>query len=335
MKEKTKKRQIILFELFFFLFLFLICVYLIKVDIPRYEESKESNAESMNDGIEMNGYDVLLNHYDDNLWIRKGGTYQISGTLKNHFLVVDTEENVTLIFNNVTFYDEKEVSIINKQSNDLTLYLTENSKNIIKGIVSNGNVFIDGSGTLVINSNQKETQIVGNLTMNDGVMMISSGCDVKGNLVINQGFVRILSEMTVTGSTILNDGTFFLQEKNERNDSSKWIINGGNFIYFGMVDISNQMESHQNILSYTLNKAVEDDLVSIQKDNEEFLSIQVPSAFKSIAISVPSLNDGLYTFYSGGNHLGNLENGIYGKGLYIGGTKLEEFEYKSNKMEHE
>lgn len=325
---KKNNAKILFFEFFFFLFLFTICVYLAKVDIPKYEEKKEDDVSLIHDGIEIEGSDILLNNYNNNLWIKKGGTYQISGTLKDRFLMIDTSENVTLIFDNITFDDEKGLSIINKQKNDLTLFLKENSNNRIKEIVSNGNVIIDGNGTLAIDTNQ----IIGNLTINNGVIIMKNGCNITGNLTMNQGFVRILSNLTVTDSILLYDGTLFIQE--DSAEPLKWIIQGGKLIYFGMME-NDQIESNQNVLSYTFQEKVEDDIFSIQKNQEEFLSIQVPSAFKSMIISTKELEEGVYTFYSGGNHLGNLENGIYNKGLYLGGTKLAELEYKSNKIENE
>ena len=349
--QKTKeKRKIILLETSLFFLVFLISFYLIKVDIPKYEKDKEESSVSLVDnGIEITDSKISLDQYHTNLWIKHGGTYYLNGTLQKQTLLIDTEETVELIFDNVTFLSKDEPCILNKQKNELTLYLKENTSNMMKTedseniILSNGNVIIDGSGKLTIETNQTGMTLnSSNLTILNGEILIEAknGCKVDGNLTMNQGFLRVIASNTglnITQELVLNDGTIYSNGGSIEKTNGIYasiIVNGGTLLSLGMDHTILQENSNQPILTYTLEEIAEDEIVSIQKINQELLSFQAKSAFHTIIVSTPEIEDGIYSLYIGGNHFGTSKYGIYSKELYIGGTKIGDFEYKSNIIEN-
>ena len=89
------------------------------------KETKESDIEK---GEEVSEKEIDLSKYDNNITINKGGTYTLTGEFE-HSVLIDSENEVTLILDNVTIENENTASIANISENDLTIKLEENTEN--------------------------------------------------------------------------------------------------------------------------------------------------------------------------------------------------------------
>ena len=287
------------------------------------KETKESDIEK---GEEVSEKEIDLSKYDNNITINKGGTYTLTGEFE-HSVLIDSENEVTLILDNVTIENENTASIANISENDLTIKLEENTKNNLSDggsseydscIYSKGNLIIEGKGILNVYGNQEEGEGIAtetkDITINSGIINIESEDDG-----INAGG---------DGGTItINDGTIYIKAKGDGIDSNKnLIINGGKIYTVGSpiggdagIDTDDGFEinggelialgsdmlekpestSTQEFICFTLkDKISKGATITLKNDEEEeIIEFEADEEFKTFIISNEKITKGTYYLY--------------------------------------
>ena len=202
-------------------------------------------------------------------------------------------------------------------------------------ISSDVSLTFEGTGTLIINSFEKEgieskqdiTFDGGNYIINSYDDGINACTDGESVITINDGtiLVNVLEEaeegdgIDSNGSIYINGGRVyaFASEKSQDSglDSDMGIyINGGYVVGTGNMADAISQESKQKYLLLQFNEKVQKDgLITIvnQKD-EAIVAFQGDREYSVLAISTPQLtNNEEYTIYEGGEIAGEAENGMY------------------------
>lgn len=292
-------------------------------------KEKETKTTDVEKGTEVTESEIDLSNYDSNITITQGGEYTLSGKFE-HAVLVDAESEVTLNLNNVDIKNDKTATIVNISENDLIIELVDGTENNLSDggsseydgcIYSNGNLIINGSGTLNVYGNQEEGEGIAtetkDITINGGIINIESEDDG-----INSGG---------DGGTItINDGEIFIKASGDGIDSNKnLIINGGNIYTIGSaiggdagIDTESGYEinggtvialgsdmlekpkttSKQASISFNLNNKISKNaIVSLQNDNdEEIISFEAKEDFKTLIISNSNITNGIYYLYENG-----------------------------------
>ena len=122
-----------------------------------------TNKNSL-DGKVVKKSSINLNNYKDNIILKKGGEYTLTGEFE-HSVLIDSSEKVILNLNNVDIENKVNTAIANINNNQLVINILENTKNELSSrgeseydgcIFSNGEIIINGPGSLKIRGRQKE-----------------------------------------------------------------------------------------------------------------------------------------------------------------------------------
>jgi len=157
---------------------------------PMEEETvKDTKKDDVDSGSKVEANNINLNEHTTNINISTGGEYNITGEFENS-IIVDSTEKVILNLNNVTIDSKITAAIANKNSGELVINLVENTTNILKDngsseydgcIYSEGNLTIEGSGTLKVYGRQEEGEGIAtetkDITINGGDIYIESADD--------------------------------------------------------------------------------------------------------------------------------------------------------------
>lgn len=149
---------------------------------------------------------IELSDESGTVTIDAGGTYEITGETSDGQLIIDTEEDVSLILNGVTIKNDSSAAIWIKTEGLVQITL-EGENNLINGgefveendddpdalIYSPGDIIIGGDGTLNLTAAAgKGVRANRTLTVNSGVFVIETeeGLEATG-LIINDGDITI------------------------------------------------------------------------------------------------------------------------------------------------
>lgn len=154
--------------------------------------------------------------------ITAGGTYSVSGTLKNGQLTIDTEQEVFLELAGVNITNNSGAAIQITNAKKVTMTLKKGTANTLTdggtsdlnaALFTNDTLVIEGDGNLTINGNQAHgIESDDDVIINGGIITISAltdGIHAKDNLTINSGTVNIISAyegMESKGDIIINGG---------------------------------------------------------------------------------------------------------------------------------
>lgn len=140
---------------------------------------------------------------NNNVYINNGGVYNISGILYNGTIYIDTSDDVTLNFDEVTIVNEFTSTIDNRKSSKVIINLAEETNNILSdgsdsssSIKSVGDIFLEGQGSMLIYANNES----GIATSNGNLVV--NGIDLY---VIAQG-----SAFDITKEFLINSGVFWV-----------------------------------------------------------------------------------------------------------------------------
>jgi len=302
---------------------------------------RETKEEDVLEGIVVDSEQIDLSSYTENVTLKKGGKYILTGDL-NGTLRIDTDEEITLDLNNVNIKGQISSAIVNLQKNNLIINLLENTINNLEDngnsvydacIYSNGNIIIKGTGELNITSKQIYSEGIAtndsDITINSGTLNINStddgintGGDNGGTITINDGNILITSTGDALDSNkdiIINNGTLYAvggaTGSDGALDSDKGIIiNGGIVIGTGYNYIETPLiESTQNTILVNLDKTINRDIV-VSLTNEfsnELITFNSLNKFNKLTISHPYISLGDYMLYTNNSYNGNIIQGIY------------------------
>lgn len=162
--------------------------------------------------------------------ITSGGTYEISGTLKDGQVIVDTKESVTIILNDVDITCSnsspiyiKNGTVILTLADNTTNKLTDGSKYSLNSdkepegtLYSKDDLTINGNGYLVVSANYA-----------DGIVSKDNLTIESGNITINSVDDAIRGTDSVTiknGTFVINSGGDAIKSSNDTDDT-KGLIN--------------------------------------------------------------------------------------------------------------
>lgn len=287
------------------------------------KETKESDIEK---GEEVSEKEIDLSKYDNNITINKGGTYTLTGEFE-HSVLIDSEDEVTLILDNVTIENENTAAIANISENDLTIKLEENTKNNLSDggsseydscIYSKGNLIIEGKGILNVYGNQEEGEGIAtetkDITINSGIINIESEDDGinaggdGGTITINDGTIYIKANgdgIDSNKNLIINGGKTYTVGSPIGGDAGidtddGFEINGGELIALGS-DMLEKPESTstQEFICFTLkDKISKGATITLKNDEEEeIIEFEADEEFKTLIISNEKITKGTYYLY--------------------------------------
>ena len=297
---------------------------------PMEEEvEKDTKKEDVDSGNKVEANTINLNEHTTNINISTGGEYNITGEFENS-IIVDSTDKVILNLNNVTIDSQITAAIANKNSGELVINLVENTTNILKDngsseydgcIYSEGNLTIEGSGTLKVYGRQEEGEGIAtetkDITINGGDIYIESADDGLnaggdgGIITINNGNIFIKASGDGIDSNkdlIINGGTVCTMGSSTGGDAGidtdgKFEINGGEVIALGSDMLQNpDEESKQEYVSFTLNtKVTSGSKISLKdSDENEIISFEAKEDFRTLIISNSDLTSGTYYLYING-----------------------------------
>lgn len=185
-----------------------------------------SNIITLGDSIKISGSGVTA--ANGVVAINQGGTYEITGTLKDGYINVTAKDEVTLVLNNANITNDDGPCIYSEDAKTLTVYTKVSSENTLsdgeayvdtdaKGaIFSNDSLVLDGEGMLKVNGNYKHAVASDDeLVIKSGSYELSSAFDgihandsitilspVLNITSLGDGIQSDLSSVTVSGGTL-------------------------------------------------------------------------------------------------------------------------------------
>lgn len=194
---------------------------------------------------------------EDTATITESGSYTISGTTTNKYLVIDDENlDIELTFDNLNITSELAfLQVINGSSLVINLVGestiadgTSNEELQAPIYIDEVETHIQGDGTLNLNGNcQEGLESNNDLYIESGTYNITAaddGLNVGDNLIINGGTITIDSDgdgLDSNGSMEINDGTIYVSGGNNGNgpidyaeeEGETFVVNGGTLIAVG------------------------------------------------------------------------------------------------------
>ena len=274
--------------------------------------------------------------------ITSGGDHDVSGTLTNGMIYINTKEKVKLRLSGVNitnsngpaiYFDDVDKAFITISNNTVN-YLSDGSTYIYedaKGtLFSNDNLEIKGKGTLNIISNYGHgIASDDNISIENGnisVKAVKDGLHSKDELKISGGNIYIEAESDAidAGEEIdISDGTVIaIAKKAAFVSETELIITGGTIISTGSYDLKPSSNSTQPSLHLGLDSSkAAGTLFRIENNTVGVLTFAPSSSYNQLFFSSPILKAGTtYNVNIGGSSNGTSTNGIYVGGTYTPGS---------------
>ncbi len=247
---------------------------------------EDDTQKIINIGVvsKTNSEDVRI--LNNNIYINDGGTYAVSGILYNGTIYIDTADDVTLNFDGVTIVNESYSVIDNRKSAKIIINLEKNSNNILSdgtistsAIKSVGDIFLEGEGSMLIygNSGNGITTSTGNLVINGNYLYIIA----KG------AAFDIADEFLINSSVVLGLGNGGMQPTSNLSKQNTLLFN-----------FDSEFKEGTN---FSLRNFKEENMIN-------FVGIR---DFKTLTLSLPSLEMGRYQLYQNIMCNSKIKNGIY------------------------
>lgn len=216
------------------------------------------DLDNSDEDIKWDNYETKDVTLTDTITITTGGIYNLSGTITNGMITIDTNDYVKLILNNVSITNSNGPAIYVKSAKTVLIYLSDNSNNYLEDsssylnydedinatIYSKDDLVFDGTGSLTIKANYQDgivskddlKIINGNYiisSVDDGIRGKDSVYIIDGNFDINSKGDGIKSTNTNDnnkGYILIENGTFNINATLDGIQAeTKLIIKKGNF----------------------------------------------------------------------------------------------------------
>ena len=254
-----KKKKIIIISLVLII-LIALCILFISKNNDNLDSdngsinivAKENNIED----VSFEGMETVSINLSSTLKINEGGIYNLTGTISDGNIYIDTKDNVKLILNGVTINSSDGPAIYIENANVVYIelasgtvnYLTDSEtysdSNINGTLFSKDDLIIGGDGKLVIDANYEDGIVSkDNLKIVSGEFEIESvddGIRGKDSVVIMNGNFKTNASGDAIKSTndtdsnlgyiLINDGTYDLETKLDGIQAeTDLVINNGTF----------------------------------------------------------------------------------------------------------
>lgn len=196
----------------------------------------EIDTDDGDEDIVWSDYEKREIVLDKSLTITEGGIYNLSGTIENGLIKVNTSDDVKLVLKNVNITNNSGPAIYIESANNTLIYLEEGSTNTLIDGVSytsfeedvNGTIYskddlvFDGTGTLTIKANYE-----------DGIVSKDDLKIIDGNFSIDSkddGIRGKDSVYIIDGSFNIVSGGDAIKSSNDTDDQKGFVkIENGNF----------------------------------------------------------------------------------------------------------
>ena len=183
------------------------------ITTPQYDEDdswKDNTGTVDLDNVEVTGDGISVS--DNVITISKGGDFEVTGTLDDGQIVIDTEEKVKLRLSGMSLTNKNGSAVYVKNADKAYITLTDNTKNTLtdgenytsgdeneKGcITSRDNFEIKGSGSLTVNGNYNHGIFSSNsIEIGNGNITVNAkndGIHANDTLAISGGTVNVTAE---------------------------------------------------------------------------------------------------------------------------------------------
>ena len=186
---------------------------------------EETNDITIQDDIDFSGYTTEIINLEKSITISKEGVYELTGTLENGSITINTKGNVKLILNNVTINNNSGAAIVIEEADVTYIELVGDNKitanvndEVDAAIYSSDDLLLLGDGKLNVTSNMDGIASKDDLMIISGTYNINSeddGIRGKDSLYIKNGTYNITSNgdgLKTTneekGSLYIENGTF-------------------------------------------------------------------------------------------------------------------------------
>ena len=175
------------------------------------DDSWKDNTGTVDlDNVEVTGDGISVS--DNIITISKGGDFEVTGTLDDGQIVIDTEEKVKLRLSGMSLTNKNGSAVYVKNADKAYITLTDNTKNTLtdgenytsgdeneKGcITSRDNFEIKGSGSLTVNGNYNHGIFSSNsIEIGNGNITVNAkndGIHANDTLAISGGTVNVTAE---------------------------------------------------------------------------------------------------------------------------------------------
>ena len=175
------------------------------------DESWKNNTGTVDlDNVEVTGDGISVS--DNIITISKGGDFEVTGTLDDGQIVIDTEEKVKLRLSGMSLTNKNGSAVYVKNADKAYITLTDNTENTLtdgenytsgdeneKGcITSRDNLEIKGSGSLTVNGNYNHGIFSSNsIEIGNGNITVNAkndGIHANDTLAISGGTVNVTAE---------------------------------------------------------------------------------------------------------------------------------------------
>ena len=294
---------------------------------PTADPTQEPTADPTEDPTQVSS-DINLSEYNEDVTIDTAGTYNITGTLKGHALIVDTTTGTTTLnLKGITIANDSSAAIIGASGDGLIINLEDGTTNNISDGGSDedhdGAIYGDvpltftGTGTLNVTGNYQEGICTTdqNITFENGVYNVSSaddginaGGDNGGTLAFNGGEFHIQASgdgIDSNGSAEFNGADVYVIGSSAGGNAgidcdNGYTINAGQIIAFGTDMLETpQTSSKQYTMCFNLSTSYASGSTVVLKDSDgnEIISAEADDSFKTLILSDESLTKGTYKLY--------------------------------------
>ena len=216
------------------------------------------NTDDGDEKIDWSIYETIDYELTDSITITEDGVYNLTGTIKDGSITVNTDGNVKLVLDSVNITNTNGPTIYVENAEDVVIELAENSYNyledgssysgydtdVIGALFSHDDITFQGTGTLEVKSNNEDAIVSkDDLKIVSGIYIINSkddGIRGKDSVYILGGTFTITSGgdgIKTTNDTdsdkgyiYIKNGTFNItSELDGLQSENKLLIQGGTF----------------------------------------------------------------------------------------------------------
>lgn len=223
----------------------------VTITTPTEEEddSWKENTGTINlDTMETTGDGVSVS--DNIITISKGGDFEVTGTLEEGQIIIDTEDKAKLRLSGMSLTNPNGAAVYVKNADKAYITITENTENTLTDgesytsgdenekacITSRDNLEIKGNGALTVNGNYNHgIDASDSMEIGNGNITINAkndGIHVNDTLEISGGTLTLASEskkgISAHGDIVIDDGDIDITKSTEGIETKQIMtINGG------------------------------------------------------------------------------------------------------------
>ena len=268
---------------------------------------------------------------NDIITLTESETYKLSGTNDKYKIVINAPNKVvkiklanfrTSIVDNLIKVEAASKIILDLEGNSLNEIKPNlddiNNASNASIIVSNSDIEMSGTGTLVIDSYNDFLRTEGSFTFSDAtieIKNIQTALNVKGNIVVNNGIFYLNTNddgFVCNGNFNFNDGKVIIKATKKPIDvTGIFLINKGEILLAGLDEFHKpNANSLQKSLIFNFEQPTDKALV-LHDTKEVILAYEGNKEYKHVLYSKSELDADGFVLYAGGSIGGKKKYDLY------------------------